>query len=352
MKKLLVLSALFLALPLSIMAQDDDMYFVPKKNSDVKYATDTYYIGSKRDVDEYNRRGKYKGLVRTRPSDTVILDGVTGVYPDSIYTDTRFANRYNNMNREYDDADDYCYSRRLDRWYGAYDPWFYGPGYYGSRFYWRSPYYYNNYYGFYDPWYDPWYYGYGWGGPWHSLYYGWYSPWYSYGPYGYYGWGYGYPYYYHGGYGYHTSYFNKYGIAGTSNHGSVTSPGFIGSRSTVSHGTFGGARRGSSTRVTAGSKADVNRSTASQFGGSRSTDRFGGSRISQSAAPRSINKSSNEQIRNYTPSQSTTTNSGYSSGSFGGSRSSGGGSFGGGRSGGGSFGGSRSGGGGFGGGRR
>lgn len=371
MKKLLVLSALFLAIPFSMFAQDDDMYFVPKKKSAVKAATDTYYVGSKRDVDEYNHRGKYRKSARSMGTDTISFDGRVGIYPDSVYTDTQFADRFMNREREYDDNNDYCYSRQLDRWYGAYDPWFYGPGYYGSRFYWRSPYFYSTYYGFYNPWYDPWYYGYGWSSPWYSGYYGWYDPWYGYGLHGYYGWGYGYPYYYYGGYGSGSSYFNDYGIAGTSGHGRVTSPGFDGSRSTSGHGSFGGARRNYSTAIASGSRNSVGSSTrafggsrnsgsfggsrnSGTFGGSRSSGTFGGSRVSQSPAPRTMTRSSSEPIRSYTPSRSSSTNSSYSSGSFGGSRSFGGGSFGGSRSsGGGSFGGSRSSGGGsFGGSRR
>ena len=65
MKKLLLISMLVGAMPLAMMAQDDDLYFVSKK----KKATvveeaqdqfgmpkDTYYAGSNRSVDEYNRR--------------------------------------------------------------------------------------------------------------------------------------------------------------------------------------------------------------------------------------------------------------------------------------------------------
>jgi hypothetical protein len=61
MKKMLFYLLAFM--PLSMMSQDDDLYFVPKKKASVEVVTDnyglpkdTYYEGSNRSVDEYNRR--------------------------------------------------------------------------------------------------------------------------------------------------------------------------------------------------------------------------------------------------------------------------------------------------------
>ena len=65
MKKLLLISMLIGAMPLAMMAQDDDLYFVSKKKKSVVVEEaqdqfglpkDTYYAGSNRSVDEYNRR--------------------------------------------------------------------------------------------------------------------------------------------------------------------------------------------------------------------------------------------------------------------------------------------------------
>ena len=63
MKKLVLISLLIGALPLSMVAQDDDLYFVPKKRSAVESVNnhfgqprETYYSGSDRSVDDYNRR--------------------------------------------------------------------------------------------------------------------------------------------------------------------------------------------------------------------------------------------------------------------------------------------------------
>ena len=193
MKKLFLLFVLAGAMPLSMMAQDDDLYFTPSKKAAKTSSSvenkPAYYAGSNRDVDEYNRRGKFRSTyqkigVDSLGNDIIEFQAGTGIYPDSTYVDTMWVS----PKQKYQDDEDYAYSRRMSRWdgyYGWYDPWFYGHwgyrpwGYWG----WYDPWYYS-YYG----WYDPWYYGY-YGYPW---YYGWgpYDPWY-YGYYGY-GWG-GYP---------------------------------------------------------------------------------------------------------------------------------------------------------------
>ena len=65
MKRFLLFAVLVSALPLMMMAQDD-LYFIPKKS--VKKVASTYekiddrpvyHSGSNRDVDEYNRHGKF-----------------------------------------------------------------------------------------------------------------------------------------------------------------------------------------------------------------------------------------------------------------------------------------------------
>ena len=65
MKKVMLISLLIGALPLSMVAQDDDLYFVPKKSNKVEKVTynygqprETVYSGSNRSVDEYNRRDR------------------------------------------------------------------------------------------------------------------------------------------------------------------------------------------------------------------------------------------------------------------------------------------------------
>ena len=178
---------LSMMMPFVTMAQDDDdLYFVPSKKkvqtvqviTEARPVEDPYYVSEEtdaaytRDVDEYNRRGRYRKTSTTEGSGqtvdtlaTVYSAGYAQGYGDAYsqgYTDGTY------------DAPIY----RV-RFTNIYDPfWCYDPWYYSS---------------WYDPWYvSPWVYS--WGG-----YYGW-----GYRPY-YYGWGYSTwyhhrPYYYGGGY--------------------------------------------------------------------------------------------------------------------------------------------------------
>ena len=207
MKKLVLLLVLCGAMPLSMMAQDDDLYFTPKKSAKTERTEavydnrPAYYVGSNRSVDEYNRRGRYRSSYQTISADSLASDVIrfeagSGVYPDSTYIDTTLVfSEYtgNDFAGEYDDSDDYRCTRSMNRWEGYCSPWYYG---------WHSPFWYSRY-GWYDPWYydwcyDPWYYGwydpwyaggywgwhrwYGWYGGWYG---GWYDPWFGHHP----GWG-------------------------------------------------------------------------------------------------------------------------------------------------------------------
>ena len=294
MKKFILLSISLGLLPFTMVAQDDDLYFKPKKVvRDRSEQVDTRsYSGSNRNVDEYNRRGKYWSHYQVvgkdkKGNDIIQLQKGWGVYPDSTYMDTTFVGKY------YDrvlDEDDFRYSQRMSRWDGFYDPWF--DGYYGG--YYGAP-----YYG-YAGWYGPRY----------------YSPFY-----------YGYPYY---GGSYYVSYSRP---AGTRNHS------YDGASSAFPSGTFGGSR------------ATVSSSRSATFGNSRvrvgnSNPTFGGSRATYDnrdagyASERIPSRSYNDY-----PSQGSyqAPTRSYNSGSFGGSGS----TFGSGVHSGGSFGGGSTGGGGF-----
>ena len=144
MSRLIIISMLALAMPLTGTAQDDDLYFVPTK-ANVKKSTanygmpkDTYYCGSSRDVDEYNRR--LRSTVEpiegdSAATDVIAFDAVKGEYPDSLaqteedYKCTRKMSRWDDDYREaywngYTDG-------RFNRWYGwstFYDPWYHGWG--------------------------------------------------------------------------------------------------------------------------------------------------------------------------------------------------------------------------------
>lgn len=314
MKKPFLLLAFAGAFALQSWAQSDDMYFSPSKSKakEVPQEAPTYYVGSNRDVDEYNRRGRFGSSYQPIGNDSLGNDVFAfqkgpGVYPDSSYVDTTFSYG-GNSDWVYDD---YPYTRRLSRWYGYYDPWLYG--YWGpSMWGFYDPW----YYGAYAGWYDPWFYGYR----------GWVWPYYG----GWYGWGWNYPYW--GGVHVRYDRGNPHGLTGNRSwsFGGGTGAGATAGRYTRTYGTLGN-------------------------GGSRNTytPRSNGNRSFGSRTNNNAYSNSNQNRTYNVPNRSTTNfgNNTPSAGSFGGSM---GGSFGGGRSGGG-FGGGHIGGGGgghFGGGRR
>lgn len=135
----LLLAAIVGIMSLPMVAQDDDdMYFVPKKQS--------------KDVIEFEKGdGTY---------DLSALDSTTMMMSDSA--------------RYFDGADDeFVCSRRMQRFDDFYCPSLYS--------YWDDPFWYGSY-GWYSPYRSSWYwrwYGYNsWYSPW---YYSWYNPWYNHG---------------------------------------------------------------------------------------------------------------------------------------------------------------------------
>jgi len=236
---------LFAFLPLNMAAQDD-MYFVPSKANVAKEAEEygmpknTYYSGSQRTIDDYNRRAWSQVTpIDSTGNDVIDFSAVKGVYPDSTYS-------------ELAQEKDYQYTKRLTRFEGYALSDAYWDGYRDGR--WSSPWYYNSWYSWYD--YDPWYWGrpyyYSWYSPWH---YGWYDPWY----YGRYGW--------YGGYGWYTG--PWYG-----GRTYVSRPATR--RTTYNSGRSFGQRPGS--RTTTQNRSFGSRSQSTNFGSSGSS--FGGGRSS------------------------------------------------------------------------
>ena len=301
MKKLLLISMLIGAMPLALMAQDDDLYFVPKKKKMIEETTERY-AAQKNDAVN---------------NDVIDFTPEQGVYPDSLEEDFKITKRMSRF-------DDYVLADSAAFWAGyeaGRDSWG-----------WHSPFYYSRY-GWYDPWYDPWYnpyyytsWRYGWYDPWYygSWRYGWYDPWY----YGYAGWGW--PYYRH--------YYPTYVVVGGGPRHSHIGTGTIrrdGTTGSHYYGGYRGAVAGNSSRMSS------LRHRAESLGGSRRTS---GNTVRSGSGNFSGYRGGNSG-GSYNNSRST--------GSFSGSRSSG--SFGGGsstRSSGGSFGGGGSRGGGGGGGVR
>ena len=179
MKKVILLT-LVSVFSLSLMAQDDDMYFVPTKENKAKEAKmygmpqNTYYSGSNRSVDDYNRRAQFSYPVDSTGNDIIDFSAVRGVYPDSVaasaaenddYKLTRQMSRFDDYTPSEAYWDGYRAGRWSSPWYNSWYSW-YDPWYYDSWWYWNDPFYYSSWhYGWYYPyyystWYSPRYYSY------------------------------------------------------------------------------------------------------------------------------------------------------------------------------------------------
>ena len=292
-------------LPLSMVAQVDDLYFVPKKKSAEKVTdnygmpTDVYYSGSDRSIDEYNRRGRSTVEVLdndTTANDIIVFSPEKGVYPsDSLASDSV-------------SDEDFKLTKRMSRFedYRLTDNEAFWAGYNAGRYdwAWHSPWYYTRY-----GWYDPWYYGrWGWYDPWYYSrwgYYGWYDPWY----YGYYSSWYG-PWYY-------DRYYYGGGYVGR-----VHSASTIGGGTIRRDGLSYGRHQSSSIARNSSRMSEVRRRTMSGHTG------YSQSNASRSNSVRS-GRSQNSTIYN-TPRSSSNNSGGFGGSRSSGSFSSGGGSFGGG----------------------
>jgi hypothetical protein len=185
MKKLILLT-LVSAFSLSMVAQDDDMYFVPTKENVAKEAKKygmpqkTYYSGSNRSVDDYNRRAQFSNPADTTGNDIIDFSAVRGVYPDSAYSQSAENEDYA-LTRRMSRFDDYTPSEAYWAGYSAgrwsspwrtswyswydYDPW------YWDSWYWNDPFYYSSWYSWRYPWsFSVWY---------SPRYYSYYRPWYG-----------------------------------------------------------------------------------------------------------------------------------------------------------------------------
>ena len=133
MKKFVLLAVLVAAMPLTTMAQDDDLYFNPKQEAKkeaalreqrarayarVRAVRDSLYAihwsGSPRSVDEYNRNGRilshYQGITTDSLGNDIISFRLEkGVKPDSIYDDEAFAQKFINQDEDFE------YTRDLSR---------------------------------------------------------------------------------------------------------------------------------------------------------------------------------------------------------------------------------------------
>ena len=317
MKRPFILLALVAAMPLTMNAQDD-MYFVPTKKNvekskkDYGMPKDTYYSGSNRSVDDYNRR-------HTECWENQLKDGSQVVAIDSLGNEIANVNVKKGKSK-HDSIlnDDYKYTRMMEMWDGYQCSNAYWRGYNDGRFNrwygWSSyydPWYYSSWYGPYSLWYDPWFYGYG------GWYGGWYDPWF----YGYAGW-YGgwHPYY---DWGWHGHYYPVYGGGGGGRHWTSSVERFKDNRFSRTSSTRisgSGISRGIANRDRTNSLGtrSINRNTASR--------RFGNSQGDIRNVSSNRNTSYNNNSSSFNSSRSSSFSSGGgSSFSSGGSRSFGGG---------------------------
>ncbi len=214
-----LLSMLMLVSSSFAMAQEDDMYFTPRRakkdaeprkveiiyEEETPEQSDEYILDipevrarmplGERDIDEYNRRGR--DTVSSTPSDTVYIEAEPGADTRALTTyqlsgqslyDLGYSEGYT---QGYDDAEDmdYYYGLRLARFHGRH---FYDPWYWSCVSYVHNPWHWDPWY--YDPWYRPYYYGgwcsVGWGiGHWgsywghhHHHWHGWHAPHYHHPP--------------------------------------------------------------------------------------------------------------------------------------------------------------------------
>lgn len=291
MRRLLFIFTMLSVLSPAVKAQDD-MYFgsskkkVEKEVSEYGMPRDTYYAGSSRSVDEYNRRKGYSYEVISSDStmnDVINFSGGAGVYPDSTA--------------------DFNLTRQMSRWEGYTPTDAYWQGYDQGRSdewaasTWHSPWYYSSYYyPWYNSWYDPWYYDRWY---WHR------DPWYyhhHYWNWAYYDYGYHHP----GGGVWRPSNTRGMVYSGTKGH-------------SINRGNTGTGRTGYSS-----SRNTVGRSVSSSS--SRNGISYGNARSSSSSTHSSSNSSSFGNARSNSNSSSfgsTRNTSGNSGASFGSSRSSG-----------------------------
>ena len=262
MKKLITIQMLLFAVVPAMMAQDD-MYFSKEDTKPVSKVEEieapAYYVGSNRDVDEYNRRGKLSSYYQKVGVDSLGNDIIEFRVSDKGYVaenDTVYPG-----SASYYLDDDFVYCRRLSR----FDPYFYDN--YPFCTGWWGPYSYAS--SWYYPWYDPWYSPY-----WHYGYYGWYD-WYH-------GWWGGWYPHYVGSIGRvgHTGTLGYYDRGGR--HGSWTRRGTSGSNVNKGFGTrrptnsFNTNNTGFQTRSTTNSSFGTRRSSGSSFGGGSRSGGFGG----------------------------------------------------------------------------
>ncbi|MGI6223739.1 MAG: hypothetical protein ACOYJG_09025 [Prevotella sp.] len=246
MKRLLLILSV-LGLSVQWATAQDDLYFTPTKDPEPIQKKEVsenqpYRHHVYRDVDEYNRAGKYRSHYQKIDGSANDIITMEGVGADTSYVDTTFYGPEADWGDYYDDSDDFRYSRMID-----FDWW-------GWPNYWSYTYMYSPYWWTYDfnYWGDPWMAGYWY---WDWPYYGFYPRW---GYFDRYGWGWPYywggPYYTYWDWGGPGYYYNngggnfRYGATGTRNHGGWSGRATAANSSRSRSGNFSGYRGRSNSR--------------------------------------------------------------------------------------------------------
>lgn len=305
---------------------DDDIYFNPAKvkktaplavseQPSIDFEEPTYqvYTSNPRDIDEYNRRGRYTALTDSVPGDT------TAVTNPDVFQYTERMERFDNPTIVISSGD----SRLKELYYTDNVNIYVGLPTVGWSF------------GLYDTWYSPYYYNswnLSWGWNLYRPYYGWYDP--FWGPsYPYYGWGYSwcYPHYhpYYPEVGRH----HYYSDGGRRPFGAMHSPGGrrpelsgrSGYRNTDSYRSTG--RRPSSTYYTPSSRPATSRTErpTTTYGGYRGgSTTYSPSQPSSGRRPSYTTPSTDRTPTYRQPSTSSPSRSNSSGGGFRGGSTSGG----------------------------
>lgn len=354
MKKLAILFSIIMLSSSSLLkAQEDDMYFTSRKDKkvsktekttrmvEVVYETEepsyvqsarvtaTVPVSEVRDVDEYNRRGKYSSTssVDTLSAEVQVTESgntqTCRLSAQSLY-DLGYSEGYEEGFSDGNDIDFY-YGLRLARFHGCH---YYAPWYWNRISYVYDPWHWDPWY--WDPWYRPYYYGGWYSVGWGVGYYGsyWNPHWHGYYPGGYYP-----HHHWHGHYAHgprvSTSRNQDYGRSRiVDRRGSVATAGRYNTRTEGYAGRTNRAARSSQDRATRMNERSTDRYNRVTNRSSNRTSERTSNRTSDRTTNRSADRSRRTESTTVDRSSSRSSNRSTTTSRFGGSSSSRGSAFG------------------------
>lgn len=116
-KRIVFAVALFCFICSCVQAQDD-MYFTPKKSDkkEIRQEKVTFYNGSSRNVDEYNRRGQFASSYFNLDSDTLYSDVIEFDTDSTLSSIKDSVVESGDFEYSYTPEDDYVYTRQMCRY--------------------------------------------------------------------------------------------------------------------------------------------------------------------------------------------------------------------------------------------